>query len=280
MAFSGHRARKRFGQHWLKDESVLDQIIQAAELTTQDRVLEVGPGRGALTQRLLSSPAAAIHAIELDRDLVAGLQQRFGQNNRFSLQQGDVLKEPLQSPLGQQANKVVANIPYNITGPLLERLLGRLDCPAEPAFERLVLLVQKEVAERILARPGESSFSAMSVRLQLLSKGRRICAVPPRCFQPAPKVHSAVIALEPLIRSDQLDKALAIQVGALLQQAFLTRRKMLRNSLATLRPEPELSRIAESAGISLNQRPQELPPMAWVNLARGLNQSDQVGSEP
>ena len=280
MAFSGHRARKRFGQHWLIDESVLDQIIQAAELNPQDRVLEIGPGRGALTQRLLSSPAASIHAIELDRDLVSGLQQKFGQNNRFSLHQGDVLKTSLDPPDRQQANKVVANIPYNITGPLLERLIGSLACPAEPTFERLVLLLQKEVAERILARPGESNFSAMSVRLQLLSKGRRICRVPPRCFQPAPKVHSTVIALEPFNRSDQLDSALAMQVADLLQKAFVARRKKLRNSLATLRPEPELSHIADVAGISLNQRPQELSPTAWVNLARGMNQSNQGGCEP
>ena len=91
MSFSGHTARKRFGQHWLKDASVLEQILAAADLGPEDRVLEVGPGRGALTKRLLASSAAAIHAVELDRDLVVGLKQRFSNQPRFTLQEGDVL---------------------------------------------------------------------------------------------------------------------------------------------------------------------------------------------
>ena len=95
MSFSGHTARKRFGQHWLRDERVLDHILEASELQADDRVLEVGPGRGALTERLLRSPAAAIHAVELDRDLVAGLRDRFGSDARFSLREGDVLDVPL-----------------------------------------------------------------------------------------------------------------------------------------------------------------------------------------
>ena len=95
MSFSGHTARKRFGQHWLRDAAVLDRILEAAELQPQDRVLEVGPGRGALTERLLASSAAAVHAVELDRDLVAGLQQRFDDQPRFSLSEGDVVEVPL-----------------------------------------------------------------------------------------------------------------------------------------------------------------------------------------
>ena len=91
MGFQGHQARKRFGQHWLKDQTVLERIVAAAALQPSDRVLEVGPGRGALTERLLSSPAAAVHAVELDRDLVDGLRDRFADDQRFSLRQGDVL---------------------------------------------------------------------------------------------------------------------------------------------------------------------------------------------
>ena len=95
MGFHGHQTRKRFGQHWLKDQSVLDRIVAAADLQEQDRVLEVGPGRGALTESLLASPAGAVHAVELDRDLVGGLKERFGEEPRFSLQQGDVLELPV-----------------------------------------------------------------------------------------------------------------------------------------------------------------------------------------
>ena len=274
MSFSGHTARKRFGQHWLRDAAVLDRILEAADLHPQDRVLEVGPGRGALTMRLLRSPAAAVHAVELDRDLVAGLREQFADDPRFSLSQGDVLKQPLDLPDQRPADKVVANIPYNITGPLLERLVGRLDRPAVPSYQRLVLLLQKEVAERIRARPGQSSFSALSVRMQLLATCRSICPVPPRCFQPPPQVQSEVIALDPFTAEQQLAPALAQRVESLLKMAFLSRRKMLRNSLATLAETIDLDNLAAAAGVDLKQRPQEVAPQAWVALATGLNHSD------
>ena len=274
MGFHGHQTRKRFGQHWLKDQSVLDRIVAAADLQQQDRVLEVGPGRGALTERLLASPAGAVHAVELDRDLVGGLKERFGGEPRFSLRQGDVLDLPLLLEDGAPAGKVVANIPYNITGPLLERLIGRLDRPVDPAYQTLVLLVQKEVAERIRARPGHSSFSALSVRMQLLARCHSVCPVPPRCFQPPPKVQSEVIQLNPLPAEERLEPLLARRVELLLKQAFLARRKMLRNTLGSLMPETQLQQLAAEAGVNLQQRPQELAPQTWVALARGLNQFD------
>lgn len=280
MTFSGHTARKRFGQHWLRDERVLERILQAADLQAADRVLEVGPGRGALTERLLASPVASVHAIELDRDLVSGLRQRFAAEPRFSLQEGDVLAVALEGPGGSRATKVVANIPYNITGPLLERLVGRLDRPVDPPYQSLVLLVQKEVAERIRARPGQSSFSALSVRMQLLAHCRSVCPVPPRCFQPPPKVQSEVVRLDPLPADQRLPIELARGVERLLRMAFLARRKMLRNTLAPLAAPDQLQDLAAAAGIDLQQRPQEIAPAAWVALARGLNQADPAASMP
>lgn len=280
MTFSGHTARKRFGQHWLRDELVLERILQAADLQAADRVLEVGPGRGALTERLLASPVASVHAIELDRDLVSGLRQRFAAEPRFSLQEGDVLAVALEGPGGSPATKVVANIPYNITGPLLERLVGRLDRPVDPPYQSLVLLVQKEVAERIRARPGQSSFSALSVRMQLLAHCRSVCPVPPRCFQPPPKVQSEVVRLDPLPADQRLPIELARGVERLLRKAFLARRKMLRNTLAPLAAPDQLQDLAAAAGIDLQQRPQEIAPAAWVALARGLNQADPAASMP
>ncbi len=276
MTFSGHRPRKRFGQHWLKDERVLDRILQAAELHEGDRVLEVGPGRGALTERLMASPAATIHAVELDRDLVAGLQERFGSSPRFSLQQGDVLSVPLELIDGTAASKVVANIPYNITGPLLDRLIGRLDRPVEPSYQRLVLLVQQEVADRIRARPGHRNYSALSVRMQLLGRCSHVCPVPPRCFQPPPKVQSEVICIEPFPAELRPAPDLARRVESLLRMAFLSRRKMLRNTLAAACPPNRLQALAEAAGISLEQRPQEVSPEAWTALAKGLNQTNSA----
>ena len=280
MAFSGHHARKRFAQHWLIDAAVLTQILDAADVQPDDRLLEVGPGRGALTERLLASSASAVHAVELDRDLVSGLRQRFADQARFSLQEGDVLSVPLTLADGRAANKVVANIPYNITGPLLERLLGRLDRPVDHPYQRLVLLLQKEVAQRICALPGQSCFSALSVRLQLLAHCTTVCPVPPRSFKPPPKVHSEVILIEPLAPEQRLEPLLAKRVESLLRQAFLARRKMLRNTLAKVLPAAELNALADDLGISLQQRPQELSPATWVELARGLNRADLVDPEP
>ena len=280
MAFSGHHARKRFAQHWLIDAAVLTQILDAADVQPEDRLLEVGPGRGALTERLLASSASAVHAVELDRDLVSGLRQRFADQARFSLQEGDVLSVPLTLADGRAATKVVANIPYNITGPLLERLLGRLDRPVDHPYQRLVLLLQKEVAQRIRALPGQSCFSALSVRLQLLARCTTVCPVPPRSFKPPPKVHSEVILIEPLAPEQRLEPLLAKRVESLLRQAFLARRKMLRNTLAKVLPAAELNALADDLGISLQQRPQELSPATWVELARGLNRADLVDPEP
>jgi len=277
MSFAGHSARKRFGQHWLRDERILDRILEAAELAPGDRVLEVGPGRGALTDRLLNSPAALVHAVELDRDLVAGLKERFSSRQQFSLCEGDVLEVPLTLPDGLPASKVVANIPYNITGPLLDRLIGRLDRPVDPPYQRLVLLVQKEVAERIRARPGHTSFSALSVRLQLLARCESVCPVPPRCFQPPPRVQSEVIRLDPLPAEQRPDPELCRSVERLLKQAFLARRKMLRNTLSAVRPPQELKQLALDAGIDLQQRPQDVDPQNWVALARGLNATERSG---
>jgi len=268
--FSSHRPRKRFGQHWLIDQQVLARIVAAAALEPSDRVLEVGPGRGALTAELLASPVGSVQAIELDRDLVDGLSRRFGADERFSLLSGDVLSLPLPP-----ANKVVANIPYNITGPLLETLVGRLDRPRAEPYSRLVLLVQREVGERIRAQAGSSSYSALSVRMQLLCRCSLVCPVPPRCFDPPPKVHSEVISLEPLPPQERLAPPLARSVELLLKRTFLARRKMLRNTLSGLLSEPQLAELAASAGVSLQQRPQEVSPAAWVDLAAGLNRAQQ-----
>ena len=273
MAFQGHRARKRFGQHWLTDATVLDRIVAAAELEEGERVLEVGPGRGALTERLLAAPIAALRAVELDRDLVAGLRERFGSDPRFTLVEGDALEVPLIPEDGPAPRTVVANIPYNITGPLLERLVGRLDRPHDPPYRRLVLLVQQEVGERIRARPGSSAFSALSVRMQLLARCTSVCAVPPRCFQPPPKVMSEVVRLEPLLPEERPEPALAAAVEQLLRRCFAARRKMLRNTLAGLLPAPELLALAVAAGVQLEQRPQELAPERWLALAAGLNRT-------
>ena len=271
MAFSGHIPRKRFGQHWLKDSLILDKIVEAAEINSEDCVLEVGPGKGALTQRLLASKAASVYAIELDRDLVDGLRYKFRDENRFHLVEGDILSMSLSSFDSPRINKIVANIPYNITGPLLEKLLGRLNRPNEVPFDLLVLLMQREVADRILAKSSQSCFSALSIRMQLMAKCKGICEVPPSSFKPSPKVHSQVIAIKPFQPAMLLPPHIAARIDTLLRMSFLSRRKMLRNSLKGLMSTKELIVWAEQSQISLDKRPQELSIENWLSMGSNLD---------
>jgi 16S rRNA (adenine1518-N6/adenine1519-N6)-dimethyltransferase len=178
---------------------------------------------------------------------------------------------PLEPSGAAAATKVVANIPYNITGPLLERLLGRPEAPRQPPYERLVLLLQREVSQRIRARAGSSAHGALSVRLQLLCRSRPVCAVPPRCFRPPPQVHSEVILLEPRPQAEWPDPTLARELDRLLRQAFAARRKMLRNSLAGALPGADLEAAAAEAGIGLDQRPQEIDHQRWLALAGAVH---------
>ncbi len=272
-----HIPRKRFGQHWLKDQKILDQIVKAAKLNSDDCVLEVGPGKGALTEKLIKSEARFIQAIELDRDLVAGLKQRFSHQNKFNLKEGDVLSVPLEAENGLVINKVVANIPYNITGPLLKRLIGELGKVAEKNYETLVLLMQKEVAQRILAIPGNSNFSALTVRIQLLAKCQDVCDVPSKCFQPAPKVDSKVVLIKPFRSSDPDFHEIGNLLEKLLKLAFTGRRKKLRNTIGSfVTSNDQIKEFIAYRGISLDQRPQEISPSNWFALAKALKETCSI----
>jgi len=271
MSFHGPRPRKRLGQHWLRDQRVLRRIVAAAQVHPEDRLLEIGPGRGALTDHLLATPAAAVVAVELDHQLITGLQQRFGADGRFSLLHGDAL-DLLRQPLTCNPNKVVANIPYNITGPLLQQLVGSLVQPRQPRFQRLVLLLQKQVADRITAPPGSPACGALSIRMQLLAEARIVCTVPPACFSPPPDVTSAVVALTPY-GPDQRRYVpeQAPLLERLLRVAYGGRRKMLRNTLGGICwSMPSLEQAAQQAAVDLSQRPQDLDPDQWVALSQAL----------
>ena len=270
MGLHRPRPQKRLGQHWLRDQRVLEQIVAAAQVHPEDHLLEVGPGQGALTHHLLATPAAAIVAVELDYQLIAGLQQRFGTDKRFSLLHGDAL-DLLRQPLACDPNKVVANIPYNITGPLLQQLMGSVAQPRQPQFQCLVLLLQKEVADRITALPGSPACGALSIRMQLLAAVRTVCTVPPACFSPPPEVTSAVVVLTPY-PPDQRPYApeQASLLERLLRVAYAGRRKMLRKTLSSIWSVASLEYAAQQAAIDLSQRPQELNPNQWVALSQAL----------
>ncbi len=166
--------RKRFAQHWLRSDKALNKIVQAAELSDSDRILEIGPGTGILTHRLLPL-AASVVAVEIDRDLCQKLVKKIGSVENFLLLQGDILSLDLETnlvqfPTFQNSNKVVANIPYNITGPILEKLLGTIAQPVANTYDLIVLLLQKEVADRICARPDSKAYSSLSVKNSIFSQ--------------------------------------------------------------------------------------------------------------
>lgn len=265
--------RKRFAQHWLKSQGALDQICQAAELS-DDRILEIGPGTGVLTRRLLSA-ATSVVAVEIDLDLCQKLAQDLGSRQNFLLLQGDFLSlnlSPLLEPFPafQNPNKVVANIPYNITGPILEKLLGTIATPAIKPYDLIVLLVQKEVAQRLCANAGSRTFGALSVRVQYLATCEFICDVPAKAFYPPPKVDSAVVRLRP--RSIEVPANNPQRLEQLVKLGFASKRKMLRNNLQGTIDRESLTHLLEQMNLNPNCRAEDLSVSEWVNLSNQLEE--------
>ncbi|MBW4651494.1 MAG: 16S rRNA (adenine(1518)-N(6)/adenine(1519)-N(6))-dimethyltransferase RsmA [Kaiparowitsia implicata GSE-PSE-MK54-09C] len=295
-----HRPRKQFAQHWLTSEAALQQIVRAAALSRRtaltrpdagaesgdapttsvtpeesspgDRVLEIGPGRGALTRRLLPL-AAAVVAVEIDRDLCQLLRQTFATADNFLLLEADILQLDLAAtlvdhPTFAQPNKVVANIPYNITGEILMRLLGTIAQPNAHPFDSIVLLVQQEVAQRLCAKPGNKDFGGLTVRVQYLAECEWVCAVPAKAFKPAPKVDSAVVRLTPRLFEPQ---AIAPAfLDRLVRLGFATRRKMLRNNLQSVVSRDRLEEILHTLAIKPTARAEEISVADWVALSNTL----------
>lgn len=265
--------RKRFAQHWLRSDAVLDKIVAAAQLSPRDRVLEIGPGQGVLTRRLFPLTESLV-AVELDRDLCQKLAKKFGTIDNFLLLQGDFLsldvsKTLAQSPaIFQNQNKVVANIPYNITAPILEKLLGDVDAPNPNPYESIVLLVQKEVGDRLCAKPGSKTFGALSVRVQYLANCESICHVPPKAFYPPPKVDSVVVRLTP--RPIPVPAENPKKMATLIKLGFSSRRKMLRNNLKGQIDSDQLQTLLEQRNLPPESRAERLSVEDWVALANSL----------
>ena len=263
------RPRKRFGQHWLCDPQILNQILAAAELSMGDRVLEIGPGQGVLTKGIVPFTQAVV-AVEVDRDLVQKLRQQFQASERLHLIEGDFLDVDLTAALAdypnfQSLNKVVANIPYYITGPILEKLLGRIRQPNPQPYESIVLMVQKEIAERLYAQPGTKAFNGLSVRVQYLADCQLICPVPSSAFKPAPKVESAVVRLRPRPFPQQATNPKLLET--LVKQGFSQKRKMLRNNLKSLVERDQVTAVLESMAINPQVRPEQLSVENWIALS-------------
>ncbi len=255
LASRGLHPKKRFGQNFLHDGNQMRRILAAAELVPGERVLEVGPGTGALTKRLLDDGAEVI-AVEIDHDLAAIMREQFGEDPKFSLIEADVLagkhalNEELLAALGDAPFKLVANLPYQITSPLLINLMV-----ACPAMSHAVVMVQKEVAERIEAPSGGKDYGPLSVMIQAACTVKRVATLSPQCFWPAPQVASAVVGLKrrEVLLTDDLPA-----LGTFCQTLFQKRRKQLGSILGRSTPWPE--------GIVPEQRPESLSVEQIVTL--------------
>ncbi len=217
-----HRPRKRFGQNFLRAPQVIEQILAAAGLAPGDRVMEIGPGLGALTDRLLAAGASVV-AFEVDRDLAAALTSRG--EPRLTVHQGDVLRSDWPALLPEPPYLLVANLPYNISSQVLFKLLDH-----RPLFARLVLMFQKEVGDRLHAAPGTREYGILSVLVQNWYAVDRVARVPPGAFSPPPKVDSVVLRFTPRPQplAPVADEA---AFRRLVRAVFGQRRKTLRNGL-------------------------------------------------
>jgi 16S rRNA (adenine1518-N6/adenine1519-N6)-dimethyltransferase len=261
-------ARKGFSQNFLADGEVLEAIVDTASPDPGRRILEIGPGLGILTAALLER-GAHVTAVEIDRDLVAHLRRRFGTERPGALRliEGDILATPIDE-LVEMPYDLVANLPYHITSPVLHHVLGGVARP-----ERFVLMVQREVAERIAAPPGAMSY--LSVFVQYHAEVRIVRTVPAVAFEPAPEVDSAV--LEGSTRPRRLDERAEDDLWRLVQAGFRERRKMLHNVLPRQLPSVGRERFSNAlaaTGIAPDRRPQTLSVDEWLALAAVLGPLD------
>jgi 16S rRNA (adenine1518-N6/adenine1519-N6)-dimethyltransferase len=254
------RAKRRLGQHFLADPRILARIADALEAGPADRVLEIGPGPGGLTRPLLAR-AGQVTAIEKDRDLISPLRERFP---NLRVVEGDALDldwhQLVQSPF-----LVTGNIPYNITSPLLDKAL----LPPRP--QRIVFLVQKEVADRVTAEAGTPEYGALSIGIQVVAKPERLFTVPAGAFHPRPKVDSAVLRLTPLsdppIADRERESFRALVVGL-----FGFRRKQMLRALRELTGWDALtvSELLTRMSLVETARPEVIRPLDFVRLHRAL----------
>jgi 16S rRNA (adenine1518-N6/adenine1519-N6)-dimethyltransferase len=262
---AGLRARHARSQNFLADPDVLQAILDLAGASPGSRILEIGPGLGILTGGLLEA-GAEVTAIELDAGLAAYLRNRFGsalEAGTLTLIEGDALDLELTEVVPPPYD-VVANLPYHITSPTLHRLLE-----GEPRPRRLILMLQAEVADRIAALPGRMSY--LSVFVQYHAAVRVALRVPAEAFEPAPKVASAVVVIEPH-RSTPLPVERETDLWRLVQAGFRERRKMLRNVLRRQLPHlgERLDAALEAVGIEGDRRPQTLAVADWLALLEAL----------
>lgn len=252
----GHVARKRFGQNFLVDSGIIAAIVSAIDPQRGDTVVEIGPGLGAITEPLMAR-VDHLHVVEIDRDLIARLKKQYPPE-RMTIHEGDALAFDFAT-VGQRL-RLVGNLPYNISTPLLFHLADYAEVVHDMHF-----MLQKEVVERMVAEPGDADFGRMSVMLQYRFWLEWLIDVPPESFDPAPKVDSAVVRLipKPAAELNARDPAKLAQV---VQTAFSQRRKMLRNTLKGTLSESGFAEL----GIDPTRRAEDIPVEDYVRIANSL----------
>ena len=258
-----HKARKRFGQHFLHDNNIIDKILRSIAVTEGDSFLEIGPGQGALTFPLLAQ-CKKLTAVELDRDLIPLLNKKAEKYGDLTVINADVLNFELNSLPGDKRYRVVGNLPYNISTPLMFHLLNSIE-----RIQDMHFMVQKEVAQRIVAEVGSQHYGRLSVMIQYQCQCQYLFDVAPGCFTPPPKVDSAIIRLLPRIQAE-------FEIGdidlfsKIVQSAFGQRRKTISNSLKSI----VSSDIFELSGINKKLRAENLSGHDFAQLTRAvLNRS-------
>ncbi len=254
------KPNKLLGQSFLHDSRALERVVQAANLSKKDAVLEIGPGLGSLT-RLLAERAGKVIAVEKDPDLASILQKELGSRRNLEIMQGDILKTKLSLP---QKYKVVANIPYYITSPVMRLFLEREERP-----ELLVLMVQKEVAQRIIAKPPDMNLLAVSV--QIYGVPEIVSYVSKACFWPQPKVDSAILRITPKGMDANFN---AKQFFTIARAGFKQPRKQVGNNLAAglKKTKKEIKAWLQTKGISYANRPETLSLQDWLRLSSTVSQ--------
>ena len=257
-----HQARKRFGQNFLHDQSVIQRIIDAINPTEEDHVLEIGPGQGALTRPLADS-GAKLDCVELDRDLASYLDQQFARRDSVSIIQQDILKFDLTTLTDADSRtlRIIGNLPYNISTPVMFHLLK-----SHPMIKDMIFMLQLEVVQRLAAKPGNKNYGRLGLMTQYYCDVQHLFNVPSAAFTPKPKVSSAIVRLVP----HREFPVFAKDVGCLqtvIRTAFNQRRKTLKNSLKAIISEESLKALP----LEMGQRPENLSLEDYVLISDALS---------
>lgn len=257
---SQHKARKRFGQNFLIDHGIIRDIVRAVHPHKDDQIVEIGPGKGAITQ-LLADSCDNISVIELDRDLVPWLKVKFEKHPNFQLFQADALQfDFAQLIKGDRPLRIVGNLPYNISTPLIFHLLTYSTQVRDMHF-----MLQKEVVKRMAAKPGDSAYGRLGIMVQYYCAVENLFEVPPTAFDPAPKVDSAIVRLVPHAQLPFIANNIKT-LETLVNVAFQQRRKTLRNSLKQLLTAEQLV----SLPVDMTLRPEDISLQEYVAISNLL----------